>query len=188
MKTQTFTKTPYVETVHVHRIPSVDVSVDATLTSSSTSEDEFNTADPSTIQTQYPKHKILSQQVNQNVGWVDFQRSVKKHVESLHCLIYLGFARVCRHFFRANQSVHTNANLHSEGVEYWGIVMGLSTRTTHDARTCTLMPNKSVALSASACQVSLHWVLNACECSRFVVHCVLSTLAWLRVLFAQCTV
>ena len=29
-------------------------------------------------------------------------------------------------------------------------------RTTHDARTCTLMPNKSVALSASACQVSLH--------------------------------
>jgi len=30
------------------------------------------------------------------------------------------------------------------------------TRTTHDARTCTLMPNKSVALSASACQVSLH--------------------------------
>jgi len=29
-------------------------------------------------------------------------------------------------------------------------------RTTHDARTCTLMPNKSVALSANACQVSLH--------------------------------
>jgi len=29
-------------------------------------------------------------------------------------------------------------------------------RTTHDARTCTLMPNKSVTLSASACQVSLH--------------------------------
>ena len=29
-------------------------------------------------------------------------------------------------------------------------------RTTHDARTCTLMPNKSVALSTSACQVSLH--------------------------------
>jgi len=33
---------------------------------------------------------------------------------------------------------------------------GLQIRTTHDARTCTLMPNKSVALSASACQVSLH--------------------------------
>ena len=32
----------------------------------------------------------------------------------------------------------------------------LNSRTTHDARTCTLMPNKSVALSASACQVSLH--------------------------------
>jgi len=30
------------------------------------------------------------------------------------------------------------------------------TRTTHDARTCTLMLNNSVALSASACQVSLH--------------------------------
>jgi len=29
-------------------------------------------------------------------------------------------------------------------------------RTTHDARTCTLMPNKSLTLSASACQVSLH--------------------------------
>ena len=29
-------------------------------------------------------------------------------------------------------------------------------RTTHNARTCTIMPNKSVALSASACQVSLH--------------------------------
>ena len=34
--------------------------------------------------------------------------------------------------------------------------MKMSTRTTHDARTCTLMPNKSVTLSASACQVSLH--------------------------------
>jgi len=30
------------------------------------------------------------------------------------------------------------------------------TRTTHDACTCTLMLNNSVALSASACQVSLH--------------------------------
>jgi len=29
-------------------------------------------------------------------------------------------------------------------------------RTTHNARTGTLVPNKSVALSASACQVSLH--------------------------------
>jgi len=34
--------------------------------------------------------------------------------------------------------------------------MDTNDRTTHDARTCTLMPNKSVALSASACQVSLH--------------------------------
>ena len=32
----------------------------------------------------------------------------------------------------------------------------INDRTTHDARTCTLMPNKSVALSASAYQVSLH--------------------------------
>jgi len=47
------------------------------------------------------------------------------------------------------------------------------------------MPNKSVTLSASACQVSLHWVLSACECSRFVVHWVLSALG---VLGAQCTV
>jgi len=31
-----------------------------------------------------------------------------------------------------------------------------NSRTTHDARTCTLMPNKSVTLSVSACQVSLH--------------------------------
>ena len=30
------------------------------------------------------------------------------------------------------------------------------TSTTHNARTGTLVPNKSVALSASACQVSLH--------------------------------
>ena len=29
-------------------------------------------------------------------------------------------------------------------------------RATHDARTCTLVPDKSVALSASACQVSMH--------------------------------
>jgi len=75
----------------------------STLTTSSTSQDEFTTADPFTVQTQYHKHKILSHQVYQNVCWVDFQRSVKKHVESLHCLIYLGFARVCRHFFRAHQ-------------------------------------------------------------------------------------
>ena len=46
----------------------------------------------------------------------------------------------------------------------------ISARTTHNARTGTLVPNKSVALIASACQVSLHWVLSACECSRFVVH------------------
>jgi len=58
-------------------------------------------------------------------------------------------------------------------------------RTTHNARTGTLVPTKSVALSASACQVSLHWVLSACECSRFVVHWVLSALG---VLSAQCTV
>jgi len=32
----------------------------------------------------------------------------------------------------------------------------ISCRTTHNARTGTLVPNKSVALSASACQVSLH--------------------------------
>ena len=38
----------------------------------------------------------------------------------------------------------------------FGSALALSTRTTHDARTCTLIPNKSVALSASACQVSLH--------------------------------
>ena len=30
-------------------------------------------------------------------------------------------------------------------------------RTTHNARTVTLVPNKSVGLSASACQVSLHF-------------------------------
>ena len=81
----------------------VDANVDVTLTTSSTSEDEFTTTDPSTIQTQYHKHKIFSHQVYQNVGRVIFQRSVKKHVESLHCLIYLGFARVCRHFSRAHQ-------------------------------------------------------------------------------------
>ena len=65
---------------------------------------------------------------------------------------------------------------------------GRGARTTHDVRTCTLMPNKSVALSASVCQVSLHWVLSACECSRFVVYWVLSALAWLGVLCVQCTV
>ena len=37
----------------------VDANVDATLTTSSTSEDEFTTTNPSTIQTQYHKHKIL---------------------------------------------------------------------------------------------------------------------------------
>jgi len=38
----------------------------------------------------------------------------------------------------------------------YGFQGQVTARTTHDARTCTLMPNKSVALSASACQVSLH--------------------------------
>jgi len=66
-----------------------------------------------------------------------------------------------------------------------GLTNRVPTRTTHNARTGTLVPNKSVALSASACQVSLHWVLNAYECSRFVVHWVLSALG---VLGAQCTV
>ena len=38
---------------------------------------------------------------------------------------------------------------------FWSVSL-TGIRTTHDARTCALMPNKSVALSASACQVSLH--------------------------------
>jgi len=36
------------------------------------------------------------------------------------------------------------------------IFLAIYCRTTHNARTGTLVPNKSVALSASACQVSLH--------------------------------
>jgi len=39
---------------------------------------------------------------------------------------------------------------------YFRALFKSGNRTTHDARTCTLMPNKSVTLSASACQVSLH--------------------------------
>jgi len=42
------------------------------------------------------------------------------------------------------------------GRAYAPMCMCMHVRTTHDARTCTLMPNKSVTLSTSACQVNLH--------------------------------
>jgi len=45
---------------------------------------------------------------------------------------------------------------HYRPIALLNTIYQLIIRTTHDARTCTLMPNKSVTLSASACQVSLH--------------------------------
>jgi len=44
----------------------------------SKSEDEFTTADLSTIQTQYHKHKIFSHQVYENRGWAKTQLAAKK--------------------------------------------------------------------------------------------------------------
>ena len=69
----------------------------------------------------------------------------------IHINMHL-YTHTCTHIY-IRMHMHTYAQIENLSNN---ASMRQAIRTTHDARTCTLMPNKSVALSASAYQVSLH--------------------------------